>query len=362
MIKTTIITILLFMLCCLTVSEAKTFKIATYNVQNLFDLTHDGTEYPEYIPNTHFGWTRDMVDIKITNIAMVIKDLKADIISLQEVESKKSLVCLTNRLKTFNVNYPYFEIADDSKTVTIKCAVLSKYPIIKKEEIKIKNKLNRNILKVTLDIEGNRLVLFINHWKSKKGPESYRIDYAKALKKAIDKLKNDEDFVLIGDFNSNYNEYKTFVNNKKLNNTNDITGINHILRTITSSKIVNEKILTIQPDNEYLYNLWLEVNMKRRWSYNFFGNKSSPDNIILSKGLYNDKGISYIDNSFDKFDPDYLFNRNAIYRWQRTKKGKGRHTGAGYSDHLPIFAIFSTEPFRKDPTPVIKKKSKFDFY
>ncbi len=350
------------MLLCLTSSEAKTFKIASYNLQNLFDLTHDRTEYLEYIPNTRFGWTKAIFDIKIANIARVIKDLEADVVSLQEVESKKSLVCLANKLKSFNVNYPYLEIADDSRTVTVKCAVLSKYPIIKKEEIKIKNKFTRNILKVTLDIEGNHLILFINHWKSKKGSESHRIDYAKALKKAIDKLKDDEDFVLIGDFNSNYNEYKTFVNNKKLNDTDNITGINHVLKTINGSNIVNEKILTMQPGNEYLYNLWLEVNMKRRWSYNFFGNKSSPDNIILSKGLYNDKGISYIDNSFDKFDPDYLFNRNAIYRWQRAKKGKGRHIGAGYSDHLPIFAIFFTEPFRKYPEPVIKKKSTSDFF
>ncbi|CAD7771821.1 MAG: hypothetical protein KIIPBIDF_00327 [Candidatus Methanoperedenaceae archaeon GB50] len=36
---------------------------------------------------------------------------------------------------------------------------------------------------------------------------------------------------------------------------------------------------------------------------------------------------------------------NTIYRWQRDKNGMGRHLGKGYSDHLPIFAYFSTEPF-----------------
>ena len=29
-----------------------------------------------------------------------------------------------------------------------------------------------------------------------------------------------------------------------------------------------------------------------------------------------------------------------------TERGRGRHIGNGYSDHLPIFAYFSTEPFR----------------
>jgi hypothetical protein len=183
--------------------------------------------------------------------------------------------------------------------------------------------------------------------------------YAKALRKGIDKLTADADFILIGDFNSNYNEYTTFRNSSRLNDTNGITGINHILKTIIDtgidtgkdsskdSKMVNEKILIKQAANEYLYNLWLEVSKARRWSYNFFGKKDSPDNIIVSKGLYDDKGISYSDNSFNKFQPNYLFKGKAVYRWQKAKRGTGRHLGKGYSDHLPIFAYFSTEPFCK---------------
>ena len=342
--KIIIVSILFISLCCITSIEAKTFKVATYNLENLFDLTRDGTEYQEYIPNTGYGWTKDIANIKYTNIARVIKDLGGDVVALQEVESKKALIALLHKLKDFGVDYPYLEIAD-SKATPVKCAVLSKFPITEKEEIQVYNKIARNILKITLDIDGNRLILFINHWKSKRGPESMRIAYAKKLKNEIGKLKEDVDFILIGDFNSNYNEYKTFRNSRRLNDTDGITGINHILRTIKDSQMVNEKILTKQDANDYLYNLWLEVSERRRWSYNFFGKKGSPDNIIVSKGLYDNKGISYSDNSFNKFQANYLFKRKAVYRWQRAKRGKGRHLGKGYSDHLPIFAYFSTEPF-----------------
>jgi len=41
----------------------------------------------------------------------------------------------------------------------------------------------------------------------------------------------------------------------------------------------------------------------------FSERKTSLDSIIVSKGLYDNKGISYVDNSFDKFDPDYLFRK-----------------------------------------------------
>lgn len=342
--KAIIVSILLVLLCCITSTEAKTFKVASYNVENLFDLTRDGTEYAEYIPNTGYGWTKDVADTKYTNIARVIKDMGSDVVVLQEVESKKALISLHQRLKDFGVDYPYFEISD-SKVTPVKCAVVSKFPIVQKEGVKVDNEHARDILKVALNIDGDRLILFINHWKSKRGPESMRITYAKALRKAIDQLKADVDYILIGDFNSNYNEYTTFRNSSRLNDTNGITGINHILGTIKDSKMVNENILIKQAANKYLYNLWLEIKKSRRWSYNFFGQKGSPDNIIVSKGLYDNKGISYVDNSFCRLDQDYLFKGNCLYRWQRAKNGKGRHLGKGYSDHLPTFAYFSTEPF-----------------
>lgn len=345
--KTIIVSIMFILLCCITPIEAKTFKVASYNLENLFDLTMDGTEYPEYIPNTDYGWTKDIANIKYTNLARVMHDLGSDVVALQEVESKKALITLRNKLKDLGVDYPYFEIAD-SRATSVKCAVLSKFSIVEKEEIQvveIDNEIARNILKITLDIDGNRIILFINHWKSKQGPESMRIAYAKTLRREIDKLKEGVDFILIGDFNSNYNEYKTFRNSGRLNDTGGITGINHILKTVKDSEMVDEDILTKQAANEYLYNLWLEVSESSRWSYLFFKKQESPDNIIVSKGLYDDKGISYSDNSFNTFQPDYLFDGKTVYGWQRAESGMGRHLGKGYSDHLPIFAYFSTEPF-----------------
>ncbi len=348
-IKIIIISILLTFLYSIASTEAKTFKIASYNLENLFDLTKDGTEYIEYIPNTSSGWNKNIAEIKITNIAKVVRGLEADVVALQEVESKEALILLRNELKKINLDYPYLEIGD-SKATPVKCAILSKFPIINKEEIWVDNGFARNILKVTLDVDGNHFILFINHWKSKRGPESLRIACAKKLKTEIGKLKKNVDFILAGDFNSNYNEYQTFQNVSGLNDTAGITGINHILGTIKDSEMVDEKILMRQAENEYLYNLWLEIDKSRRWSYNFFGNKNSPDSIIVSKGLYDDKGISYVNNSFGKFSPNYLFKGNAIYRWQITKSGKGKHLGKGYSDHLPVFAYFSTEPFRFENT------------
>ncbi|MFH1094026.1 MAG: helix-hairpin-helix domain-containing protein [Candidatus Omnitrophota bacterium] len=326
-------------------AQAKIFKIASYNLENLFDLVRNGTEYSEYIPNNPYGWNKQNFNIKLNNTAKVIKELAPDIIALQEIESEKALIGLKERLKEFDVDYPYFAIAD-SKPTAVKCALLSKFPITRKKEMKIGNKSARNILMATVNIDNTHLILFINHWKSKQGPESMRIAYAKALKKEIEKITTSTDFIILGDFNSNYNEYETFLTSSKLNNTSGITGINHILKTVKNRQFVNESILMGENNSGYLYNLWLELDVNKRWSYDFLGENSSPDSIILGFALYDNKGISYVDNSFDRFNPDYLFKGDEIYRWQRSERGNGKHLGEGYSDHLPVFAYFSTEPFQ----------------
>ncbi|RLB41083.1 MAG: endonuclease [Deltaproteobacteria bacterium] len=322
---------------------ARLIKIATYNVQNLFDLVRQGTEYQEYIPNNNFSWNRDTYEVKYRNIARVIADMSADIVALQEVESKRALDSLRNQVRARGLYYPYLDIAE-SRPTAVKCAILSKFPITWRKEIRVPIAGARNILAVKLQVDHKVLLIYVNHWKSKRSPESQRIACARALRKAVDRLPRATDYILLGDFNSNYNECYTLVNHPELNDTNGITGINHILLTIKDGRMTTEHDLLTDPSGKYLYNLWLELPPHRRWSYNLFGRKGTPDSIIIPSSLYDNRGISYVDNSFGKFAPTYLFRHHAIFQWQRAQHGKGRHLGRGYSDHLPIFAWFSTTP------------------
>ena len=324
---------------------AGTLKVATYNVQNLFDLVRSGTEYEEYIPNTAMGWNRKTAAIKYGNIARVISDMAADIIALQEVESKRALDLLRDTIARRGLRYPYSAIAD-LKESAVKCALLSRFPITSTREIPVEEEPSRNILAVTVQVEGIPLILFVNHWKSKHGPESLRLPYARALRRVINTLPAAADFIVLGDLNSNYDEFRTFRARARLNDTGGRTGINHVLGTIVDHELVTEKVLLHQEGNRCLYNLWLEMPSPRRWSYSFFGQRDSPDNMIIPGALYDSRGISYVDNSFDRFVRRYLFRNHMVFRWQRAENGKGGHLGEGFSDHLPIFALFSTGPFQ----------------
>jgi len=316
-------------------------KIATYNVENLFDMNDDGNEYEEYIPNTSWGWNDAMYRIKLRNTAKVIHDIGADIIGLQEIESETALKDLKAELNRQGLYYQYYAFAR-AKNTTVAVALLSRYPITSALSRSIgAHRAFRDILEVKVDIKGKPLRLFVNHWKSKSGPESMRIQSAKVLKKRLNELDVNEPYVLMGDFNSHYEEYRTFLKSRKHNDTDGITGINHILKTIDNDQ--NPITYTsLKSKENSLYNLWYELPEDQRWSHLFKQFKEGLDNIIISPALADGKGLDYVRGSFAKFDEPYLFYKGKMYRWQQSRKYPKHHLGEGYSDHLPLCATITT--------------------
>ncbi len=302
-------------------------KIATYNVENLFDLEKTGHKYKEYAPYGNSLWNDRNYKIKLNNISKVIKDINPDIIALQEIHSKKALLDLRKSLKQQGVYYKYYSIAD-KKATAIKVAILSKIPFIYSKELQVTYSYKyRNILETKFKINNQELYIFTNHWKSKAGPESMRIVSAKKLRQRIDEIGYDKNIILLGDFNSDYEEYIKFKRKRKHNDTNGKTGINHVLRTINQSE-------------KSFYNLWYDTEKEKRYSYIFRGKKETLDNILISQSLLNKKGISYIKNSIQNFDKKYLFKKKNIYRWQMSYGKIKKHKGKGYSDHLAVIAKF----------------------
>jgi len=316
----------------------ESMRIATYNVENLFDLERSGNEYAEYIPNTTWQWNAKNYRIKLRNIARVIADIRPDVIGLEEIESLQALRDLQAEVNRQGLYLPYRAIAD-AKQSSVKTALLSRYPIKVKREIRVTNGLRiRNILEIKLDTGSEPLYVFVNHWKSKSGPESMRVVSAKALKKRLDDLGN-VSYVLVGDFNSDYDEKHLFQRKRKHNDTDGITGINDILVTMKDGKGID--YTQLQHCSDCAYDLWYELPGLQRWSHNFYGQKEALDHIIISPALADGNGWEYQRGSFERFQPDYLFDKKgAIYRWQRSRTYPKHHIGKGYSDHLPIYADF----------------------
>ena len=327
---------------------AKDFTIASYNVQNLFDLKKDKSDYKEYLPNTKSNWNKKTYKIKLNNIIKVIKDINADIIALQEIENEELLKSLKKKLP----QYRYLSFAK-YKNSSVGLGFLSKIKILSSKTINIKfsNKIYRPILEASFLLDNYEFKIFNNHWPSKKVAESFRIKYAKRLLDTIKKLPKDYDYILIGDFNSNYDEYKTIFYEKRLNNTNSITGINHLLNTIFNNKLTNYE--DMKTKEALHYNLWLDMDYENRFSTIYKGQNNTPDNIILPSSLFDNKKISYKAKSFEVFKDKYLYQNRKINRWKIKNKV---HKGFGFSDHLPILAKFTSN--KKENKKIKKEKIK----
>lgn len=302
-------------LCIPFIAYALEFKVATYNVENLFDAKKEGNEYQEYIPGTKHGWDEAMMGKKITNLARVIKDIDADIIALVEVENKEVLEKLNKALS--EKKYPYVYYPSKKPRVSIETALLSRFPIEKSTSIIMKDQ-PRGIHRVTLKIETKLLDVYINHWPAHREKEEERLVYATSLNNVL-REESSKEYILLGDFNSPLNVEK------------DDWGLAFITVLKTGTQTAS------------LYNLWYELPQEQRYSHAYGKKRSALDHIVIAKTLNDGKGIEYKKGSFSPFKASYLLESEGNpKRWQISDKGRGKHLGDGFSDHLPITAIFHT--------------------
>lgn len=303
-------------------------------------MSYNGSEYREYIPNKH-GWNQQNFSKKLLNISEVICEINADIIGLQEIENDNVLKKLQKSLRKVGCNYSYRAITHKKKSA-IQVAILSKIPIQATKEIIVNRALGyRNILEVKYLFNHKPFYIYVNHWKSKSSKEAKRILSAKVLLKRLKSIPKGSEYILLGDFNSDYNEYI---------HIGKRTAINHILKSINKYNIFIRPSSIKRYSFEH-YNLWLELPNYKRWSHNFYGNKQGLDAMLLPYTLFDGEGVDYINNSFYVMKKSYLFHKKGyIFRWVYKN---GKHRGEGYSDHLPIVASFSTDKlFKKDESKI----------
>ena len=295
---------------------AKDFKIATYNVQNLFDLIKNGDEYKEYVPFTKSKWNKKNFNIKLKHISRVLKDLNADIVALEEVENLNVARELNRALG--DKKYPYIYSFFNRNKNTIGSVVFSRYPAAKKYSIKVDG-YPRDIHVLKYYLDHHKITFIVNHWPAYKHGYKARAAYAKKIKSI---LNNKDEFVLLGDFNTPFRV--------------DKHGWGKSLRDI----------LGVGNFDKPLYDLWYESVKTIRYTHVYGRFKNALDHIIVSKNLFDGKNIEYKPNSFGVFRKAYLLDKYGYpKRWELTKKKV--HIGKGYSDHLPIYVVLQTKKYSK---------------
>jgi endonuclease/exonuclease/phosphatase family metal-dependent hydrolase len=346
---------LLFTLFFLTQLSGKEIKISSYNVENLFDLETTGGEYPIYRKGSN-NWNIDTYLKKLNNIATVISAINADIIALQEVESQKALNDLNNTLRHHKSGYKYKVFGKNGERTNTATCLLSRHPIIRSftHKVNLEGKsFTRPILQATVLIDEKELIVFVVHWPSKRGKESKRVTTAKKVMEIVNGLLPNSEYIILGDFNSDYDEAQNLLSDD-LDNSGGVSGFSHILKTATSEVGKEFKVASagdVLNGDATHYSPWVEIKEQNRYSYIYKGEKNAIDHILFPVSLLDNNNFSYKANSFSCFNFNGKLTLNRVpFRWQMIGGwGKREHIGKGYSDHLPITATLLLDEINSSP-------------
>jgi len=313
----------------------KNLTVAFYNVENFFDTVDDPkTSDEEFLPNSLSKWDETKYLNKIKRIAQVLdstvdgvalpdaigfcevenKEVLNDLIFKSNLKARKYISICTTGLDTRGINVGF--IFDSSV-----------FNLMSSGELNATNALlpdykTRNILFVTLKFKStNELIyFFINHWPSRRDgeleTEAKRIYAAQTLRNKINEIQQQDPnakVIVMGDLNDNP--------------TN-----NSILKTLLANSFPKEG------SNE-LFNPYFELNANKQGSHYCDGVWEVFDNIILSQGFLNTKGLHYKkDNAFIQ-NKDFVLFKNYKTGEQRPNRTYGNFNKYfnGYSDHLAVY-------------------------
>jgi len=362
----------MFLAATLTLSAAQPFTMVIYNVENLHDAdgvaVYDDYQPSEYRP-TH-------VATKVVNIAHTLKRFRGgagpDIVLLQEIEIDQTPqsgvadiegwldqwrgttavqmlgqnplpeelvgvpaeVWLLKALEDAGLTGYHMAVGSDPASPpssdsrrAIKCVTLSKFPFKAVRNHPLMSA--RMILETEIEVEGQPMFVFNTHWKSGASDpemEGIRIQNAEVMRGRVDEILAMDpaaDIIIGGDLNAQYNQKARYPAMPR-------TGVDDVLKVGYSER----QLVAGEQD---LYNLWFELEPHERGSDTFRGNWGTLMHIVVSRGLYDQAGIQYQDNSFNvaRLPGENSDAAGAPIRWS-----SGGPAGFGFSDHLPIYAHF----------------------
>ncbi|GEM_PF-1564060 len=179
-----------------------TIRVATFNLENLFDLHDDPYRPDEGTPPKNFWEMRDL--------GRVLDLLDPDILGLQEVENLGILRSLNRRLKK---PFPIVEALPTNDPRGIRCALMSRFPLESASSHRFQvleggRRFARDLPVFTLALgRGSKLRVLVLHLKShrstKGDPESrgWRKAEAARVREILDRLPAEEPLILMGDLN-----------------------------------------------------------------------------------------------------------------------------------------------------------------
>jgi endonuclease/exonuclease/phosphatase family metal-dependent hydrolase len=314
-------------------TETDVLSIALWNVQAVFDGKEDGGEYKEYTDS----WTQTKYLARLDAIGAALDAIGTSpaVLALVEVENSDVLEDLSKgALAEHGYHWTFF---GNNKGSALGLGVLSKLPFTKTQiHTAYDNGLStpRPIIEVHITAEGQTVVLFLCHWKSKLGgdaeTEPSRRLSARVVARRIEEIHVETPnmpIVVMGDLNENYDEFFRRDGTYVTALLPDHPAAVETAYGKTDFLVISENK---PPTAEYFsgpafYSPWAEME---GGSYNYKNSWETIDHFLLNSPLFDEKGWDFGSCKVIRQAP--FLNK---YGTPATYNPK---TGEGLSDHLPL--------------------------
>lgn len=314
------------------------FRVAEFNVENLFDCNHDeGKRDEEFLPQSERCWTwgRYWKKQKFLSKALIALggSQPADLIALCEVENDTVLRDLTQRspLRVAGYHYLMTESRDERGMDVALLYQPATFKPLMTNTIRVKpvpnQRITRDVLHVTGRLQtGDTLDVFVCHLPSKKGGREaadYRLRVTSAIRVAVDsvmQLRCVPQLIVTGDFNDTYKDKSVRKGLKALPFDGGIPKERELY--VLSTKLRGKHVGI---SGTYYY--------QQRW-------EQLDQFIVNGRLLRTDNGIYTKADACKIADYPFLLARNALNEWVPWRTYLGPVYKGGYSDHLPLVTAF----------------------
>lgn len=308
-------------------NNSKTYTLAFYNIENLFDIKNDPlTNDDDFLPTSRKRWTSKRYENKLRKLGSVISKIGEEntdaapvVVGLAEVENKTVLSDLVRSKNLIEENYSYVHY-DSSDERGIDVALLYKSDVFKVENsetfsVYLQNEFGvqdytRDILLVQGKLENEKISIIVNHWSSRregeKETEYKRITAANVVNSIVTMLKKEDAnarIIVMGDFNDN----------------------------------PNSKSLSLLEKESNLYNPFKTVWSRDKGSLNHNFGWNLFDQILISTNFFESSKSSLSFNGANVFNNKNLTQYHGKYKGQPFRTYVGKKYKGGYSDHFPVY-------------------------
>ena len=317
------------------------YAIGFYNVENLFDTTHDeGKNDYDFTPTGSYQWNEMKYRHKLHNMASVLAEMGTDVlpnvgcaaIGLAEVENDHVMNDLTAQPELAARGYKYVHIEGPDHR-GIDCALIYNPKLFTVRDTKLvpyvydlpkdSTRATRGFLTVSGTLAGEHVTIIVCHLPSRCAGSYYRELGGKQVKALKDSLLREDPKVkvlVMGDMNDD--------------------PTNKSMYECLSAKPEIKEV-----GSNDMYNPWYNVLVKEgTGTLQYQGKWNLFDQIIMTPNLLNKAGKR--DFSELKFWKNQIFRRDYLLQESGKYKGNTKRTTAGgvwldgYSDHLPVVTYF----------------------